>query len=288
MKLLKSKFTLIELLMVVAIIGVLVSLLLPALSKAREMARRAVCASNLGQTNKLLYDYAEDHDDYYPRGNAEINKDEGVFGLRNYYDTAHPRQLGFLLYLGYMSDSDAQMLYCPSWTHPYFQYGKLSYATWGNQGGWPVDGDFVNNDVGGVSTSMEYRGTIHDPSMLGMPNGGRLSGHNADGTHDGNCEIRNHNLQRRAPHLSKDDSSIATLSDHWISKNSDDGVFGYPIGSGYWAHQVGYGAAYLDGSYQWVHDTKKHIMQVVAPIYDHRGRKPWEHENRWIDYFDRE
>jgi len=56
----KNSFTLIELLVVVAIIAVLIAVLLPALGKARTVARRVTCASQLHQIATGLIMYASD------------------------------------------------------------------------------------------------------------------------------------------------------------------------------------------------------------------------------------
>jgi prepilin-type N-terminal cleavage/methylation domain-containing protein len=62
----RKGFTLIELLVVVAIIALLISILLPSLARAREITKRAVCASNqrgIGQGMKV---YSNDNQDWYP------------------------------------------------------------------------------------------------------------------------------------------------------------------------------------------------------------------------------
>jgi len=58
----RARFTLIELLIVVAIIGVLASLLLPSMSKARMAAKRAVCASNMKQIFTAETNYISSND----------------------------------------------------------------------------------------------------------------------------------------------------------------------------------------------------------------------------------
>ena len=58
----QQKFTLIEVLVVVAIIGILASLLLPSLSKARMTSRIAVCKSNLKQVYTAQVLFADDND----------------------------------------------------------------------------------------------------------------------------------------------------------------------------------------------------------------------------------
>lgn len=66
-----KKFTLIELLIVVSIIGILVSLLMPALSKARHMAKFAVCKSNVSQVLKGLHLYSNSHSRKLPSSNSD-------------------------------------------------------------------------------------------------------------------------------------------------------------------------------------------------------------------------
>jgi len=64
-------FSLIELLIVVAIIGILASLLLPVFAAVRQKSRTAVCQSNLRQIAAAFELYLQDWDDCYPNtGNA--------------------------------------------------------------------------------------------------------------------------------------------------------------------------------------------------------------------------
>jgi len=68
-------FTLMELNIVIAIIGVLAAILLPGLAKAREAGRRASCAQNLNLMGLALHIYAQENDGVLPWSGGNNNAD---------------------------------------------------------------------------------------------------------------------------------------------------------------------------------------------------------------------
>ena len=117
-------FTLVELMVVTAIIALLASLLLPALASAKDKGRRAACVSNLRQVGIAIHLYANEQEgfipygpkappftsptDFYPSTGAPTS----LLSLQN----GSPAGLGLLL-KQYVADTP-KVLFCPGTDQP--------------------------------------------------------------------------------------------------------------------------------------------------------------------------
>ena len=83
-------FTLVEILVVLAIIGILAALLFPVFAQVREKARGATCQSNLKQIGVGVLMYAADYDDTMPRWGNSFTPDQALVARLAPYLSTQP------------------------------------------------------------------------------------------------------------------------------------------------------------------------------------------------------
>jgi prepilin-type N-terminal cleavage/methylation domain-containing protein len=123
-------FTLVELLVAIGIIAILIALLLPTASKARESANRAVCLSHLRQIHQAFLFYALANHDQVPLGYRALPQPSKQFNSMVFsITTGNFTLFGWLYNSGLMNQP--RVYFCPSESNPQEQFNTTSNP-------WPV------------------------------------------------------------------------------------------------------------------------------------------------------
>ncbi|MFA7235395.1 MAG: prepilin-type N-terminal cleavage/methylation domain-containing protein [Phycisphaeraceae bacterium] len=155
-----SAFTLVELLVVVAIIALLLGILLPALGKAKQAARTTVCASNIRQLAIANTVYSNDQNDYFAPGAAD-----SIHNLHRWHGTRDNNQAPFDPTRGPLWSyfQQAQVKQCPEFKDfdaTGFEAGNGGYG-YSNHAGFDQIGD-IDTKLGAKSV------WFHNPAQSVM------------------------------------------------------------------------------------------------------------------------
>ena len=200
-------FTLIEVLVVVAIIAILAALLLPALNRARAAAKRTVCLGNVRQINVAIRLYADDHGDQIDYFTNDI-----------YY--AYKGRLTPYVGVAANAATNTPVFACPADTS-FYALPLTQYSSYGFNG--VVRG---SNDFGMAGTPFT---SVRDPSRTALD--GEISGGIGISWHDPKPQGQYNNAPNVGGFV---DGHAACLKIYW---NGTGGVAGFPF---YYEPPAGY------------------------------------------------
>jgi len=178
-----GRFTLIELLVVIAIIAILAALLLPALKKAKEQAKKALCISNQKQIYTTMLNFSTDFDDRFPGGAHQVQPTGAAIQwytiLNELMYDGKPRVVGYYMPTdpyctskGETTYDSASFLLCPSKNYigaGYSRYWGYNMDAQGgyNWGSYPECGTYGKSLDVNTQTQPPYVAPKYDSYYLG-------------------------------------------------------------------------------------------------------------------------
>jgi len=141
----KAAFTLIELLVVIAIIAILASIIMPALGRAREAARRAKCISNLHNIGLMIHMYAADNKEWLPWFLGSWYAAQGAYSSDRYGIAYIPATTEWVALLGDMCRGRWDIFICPSASPQSFWRDSMNFAAGTGPKCYDRDGDFFRS-----------------------------------------------------------------------------------------------------------------------------------------------
>ncbi|MDH7601221.1 MAG: prepilin-type N-terminal cleavage/methylation domain-containing protein [Armatimonadota bacterium] len=166
----KTAFTIVELLVVVAIIAVLAAILFPVISNVKAAAKRASCANNLSQIGSAYRMYCADWNDYYPSVHFGANLFLVDPYLRNRQDRISNERKATTVWLCPAAPKEMYYVvrdsYWVQWCHT-----QPPWSKWSNSSTWTV---FCSYVVNRGATCIWYKshpvmGTQYPAQMTAAP-----------------------------------------------------------------------------------------------------------------------
>jgi prepilin-type N-terminal cleavage/methylation domain-containing protein len=269
----RSGFTLVELLVVIAVVAILASLLLPALQKAKEMADNAVCLSNLKQMSLWAYIYASDSNEMLPHTAARWRTngtfDHGNKYVRNVDGKDWYQRAPFGEY--YSQTAKGKTMHCPNTQK---RYQPRDYG-----GGFFRIDYCMGSLLGADSSHVNYRRTGPDcglkcdyayvPSLNSVAPTAWLFGEPGGGLYGGKYHLYSTtNLPRRS-------SDVSGWDKPWFWKGINGGSFGQFFGMGH--PRNSWNGVFVDG-----HAKGWTIDQVLYRAAEVQAAKPSAGIPNWV------